>query len=121
MPNNDTDRTDTNAVFLTDFSIIWYHLIIWTTLGVGASFFVAGMVASRVGLMKHKWTWLPILTLLFGVVLGFVQGALPVALIAAMYHAIPFAVGLDVAAGIGIGTALVIVYFHLGRGDFIHK
>jgi hypothetical protein len=43
------------------------------------------------------------------------------ALIAAIYTSIPFSIGLDVAAGIGIGSALVIVYFHLGRGDFIHK
>jgi hypothetical protein len=30
-------------------------------------------------------------------------------------------IGIDIAAGLGIGQAVVIVYFHLGRADFIHR
>lgn len=43
------------------------------------------------------------------------------ALIAAMYRAVPYDVGIDAAAGLGIGQALIIIYFHLGRGDFVHR
>jgi hypothetical protein len=70
---------------------------------------------------RYRWVWLPLAMMALGAVLGFLDGALPAALIAALYHSIPYAIGIDVAGGIGIGQALIITYFHLGRADFIHR
>lgn len=100
---------------------IWIQLTIWTMMGVGIVFFGAGIVACRVGKTRFKWTWLPLCMLVLGVSVGFMQGALSSALIAALYTSIPYSIGLDIAAGMGIGQAIIIVYLQLGRADFIHR
>ncbi len=86
-------------------------------------FFVAGVVAVRMGDVAtgYKWMWLPLAMLCLGAVIGFIDGAFPAALIAAIYQSIPYAIGIDVAGGIGIGQAMIITYFQLGRADFIHR
>jgi len=91
--------------------------------GCAAAFFSAGIVAIRVAEVRnvYKLSWLPLLTTLWGAGVGFMQGTLTACLIAAMYSAVPYTIGIDVAAGLGIGQAIIICYFHLGRADFIHK
>ena len=47
--------------------------------------------------------------------------SLLVLLLSCRLAAIPYPVGIDIAAGLGIGHAICITYFHLGRADFIHR
>lgn len=115
------NSTDTPYIFLTTFSDIWKHLTIWTMASVAVAFFIAGVVACRVGKTRYKWTWLPLLMLVVGAIVGFTEGAIAGAMLAAIYRSIPYEIGIDVAAGLGIGQAIVIVYLHLGRADFIHR
>ena len=42
-------------------------------------------------------------------------------MVALIYVSIPYTVGIDTVAGLGIGQAIIIIYFHLGRGDFVHR
>jgi hypothetical protein len=94
----------------------------WTVIGTAASFFFAGLRASSVGSKRRvKVLVFPIAGLVFGAGVGIVQGSVTAALMAAMYVSIPYSIGIDIAAGLGLGQALVIVYFHLGRADFIHR
>jgi len=69
----------------------------------------------------RRWTCIPLCSLVIGAITGFLQGCIASALVAALYYSIPYDVGIDIAAGLGIGQALVIVYFHLGRADFVHR
>ena len=121
MSSSVTDTDGTAAVFLSSFSDLWVYFTLWTMGGVGVAFFVAGVIACRVDSAAYKWTWVPPAMLVFGVVIGFLDGAIPATLIAAVYTSIPYAIGIDVAAGIGIGQAMIITYFQLGRADFIHR
>ena len=38
-------------------------------------------------------------------------------LLSGIYVSIPYRIGTDIAAGLGLGQAIIITYFHLGR-DF---
>lgn len=64
---------------------------------------------------------MPLGSTIIGAAFGFVQVAITSALIAAIYMSVPYAIGVDTAAGLGIGQAIVFIYFHLGRSDFIHR
>lgn len=65
--------------------------------------------------------WVPLGSTIMGAAVGFVQAAILSALIASIYMSVPYSVGIDTAAGLGIGEGIVFVYFHLGRSDFIHR
>jgi hypothetical protein len=116
----------TNAVFLTSSSEIWLNLVIWTMISTAAVFGGAAVYGVRVN-SDRKTTpgygmMLVILSsILFGGFIGFLQGCLSAALIAAISVSIPYPVGIDIAAGLGMGQAIIIIYFHLGRADFIHR
>jgi hypothetical protein len=111
-----------DGYFLTTFAGLWTHLIIWTMLGCALGFFGAGVLSCRVNQMgHHKWLWIPWLMLLFGAAVGFVEGCIIAAIVAAMYSSIAYEVGLDVATGLGLGQATIIMYCHLGRADFVHS
>ena len=111
-----------DGYFLTTFTGLWTHLIIWTMLGCALGFFGAGVLSCRVNQMgHHKWLWIPWLMLCFGAAVGFVEGCIIAAIVAAMYSSIAYEVGLDVATGLGLGQATIIMYCHLGRADFVHS
>jgi len=112
---------NTDAVFLSTFTDVWVHLTLWTMGCVGLTFFGAGVLACRVGDTGRKWMWVPLTSMFVGMATGFLQGCIASALVSALYNAIPYDVGIDIAAGLGIGQGLVIVYFHLGRADFVHR
>lgn len=110
------------GVFLQGEAELFTQLILWSMGGTSIAFLWAGIMACRVIDGKnHKWLWLPPLSLLVGLGVGFIDGAIISALISAIYMTIATQVSIDVAIGLGLGQALVIVYFHLGRADFIHS
>ena len=112
----------TNAVFLTTVVDVWIDIILWTMVFVAIAFLCASFVAIRVNKsVRYLWLWLPPAMLIWGGYIGFVHGAVSAVLIAAASIAIPYPVGIDIAAGLGIGQAICIIYFHLGRADFIHR
>jgi hypothetical protein len=115
----------TKAIFLTTVFDIWINLIIWCMITVAAVFFAASVHGVRVTSDKNTNKFgaigITLLSLVFGGFIGFIQGTIPAALIAAIAVSIPYSVGIDIAAGLGIGQAIIIVYFHLGRADFIHR
>lgn len=91
-------------------------------LFVSFAFLGAAVHALRVNRRsKYLWMYLPLLMMIMGAFVGFIHGAISAALIGAISTSIPFPVGIDIAAGLGIGQAICIVYFHLGRADFIHR
>jgi hypothetical protein len=102
---------------------VWVAIILWTMVFCAFAFLGAGVLAIRVNFAKSRWlwAWLPFATLFTGASVGFTHGALSAALIAAASISIPYPVGIDIAAGLGIGQAICILYFHLGRADFIHR
>lgn len=100
---------------------LWVHLTLWTMVGTAFCFFIAGVWMCRVAQTKHLWFWVPIGSVILGGCVGFFQGAISAALIAAIYMSVPYYVGVDGAAGLGVGQAIIITYFQLGRGDFIHR
>ena len=107
--------------FLKTFEELWLHLICWSMFGCGLGFFAAGVLSCRVTKMgNHKWLWVPPSMLVLGAAVGFVEGAIFSAIISAMYTSIGEEVGLDVATGLGLGQAIIIMYAHLGRADFMH-
>lgn len=61
-----------------------------------------------------------LLSPVIGGFIGFIHGCVPAALIGFVYRSIPFDLTLDVAAGLGIGQAIAIIYVQLGRVDFIN-
>ncbi len=70
---------------------------------------------------RPQWAWVPLGSVIVGASFGFVNTAIMSSLIAAVYLSVPYAIGIDTAAGLGIGQAIVFTYFHLGRSDFIHR
>eukprot|EP00472_Partenskyella_glossopodia_P003793 CAMPEP_0197525436 /NCGR_PEP_ID=MMETSP1318-20131121/12093_1 /TAXON_ID=552666 /ORGANISM="Partenskyella glossopodia, Strain RCC365" /LENGTH=111 /DNA_ID=CAMNT_0043078857 /DNA_START=459 /DNA_END=790 /DNA_ORIENTATION=+ len=42
------------------------------------------------------------------------------ALIAGLYRSIPYSPGVDIATGLGVGQAIVILYMDMGGAVFIH-
>jgi hypothetical protein len=118
------DASSGDAVFLVTVLDAWLDMTIWTMLGVGLTFFGAGIQACRVHVQKTSkvlWIVIPLSAAILGVAIGFLQGTVSAALVAAISMAIPYPLGLDIAAGLGFSQAIIIVYFHLGRADFIHR
>lgn len=112
----------TDAVFLTTVLDVWIDIILWTMVFTAIAFLGASIQAIRLyKSVRYMWVWLPPLMMAFGAIVGFVHGSISAALIGAASIAIPYPVGIDIAAGLGIGQAICIIYFHLGRADFIHR
>lgn len=110
------------GVFLDTFYDLWTHLVAWTMMGCAIAFGWAGVRACRVTTgYNHKWLWLPLTMMVIGSLVGFFEGAFVAALLSAMYMSIPYPVGVDVATGLGLGQAMIIIYCHLGRADFIQS
>lgn len=103
------------TVHLSGFLDCWIFIIIWTVVGVSMSFFFAGIKMCMVTENTCMWLYVPILFALLGALIGFVEGCVSTALISGLYSEIPYDLGLDNVAGLGLGQALVIVYSHLGR------
>jgi len=100
---------------------IWLYLTLWATAVVGITFFVAGLWGSFISKSFTRWLWLPITASVIGMIFGFVQAAVISALIARVMVSVPYTLGIDLAAGIGIAQGLIFLYFHMGRAEFIHR
>ena len=114
-----------DAVFLTTLSSIFITIITWTTVATAIMFFGASVYALRT-LTNKQTPWytyiiVPAVASVWGGGLGFIQSAISSALIGATAVSINQSVGIDIAAGLGLGQAIIIIYFHLGRADFIHR
>lgn len=112
----------TDAIFLTTVLDVWIDIMLWTMVFTSFAFVGASFVAIRANKsIRYLWLWLPPVLAAFGAGVGFMHGTVSAALIAAASISIPYPVGIDIAAGLGIGQAICIIYFHLGRADFIHR
>ncbi len=67
------------------------------------------------------WWWLlfPIGSGLLGILYGLISGCVTAILIGAIYSSIPYALPEDICVGLGIGQAIIICYFHVGRAAFV--
>ncbi len=84
--------------------------------------FISRFLLPPISTATHpQWAWVPLGSVIVGASFGFVNTAIMSSLIAAVYLSVPYAIGIDTAAGLGIGQAIVFTYFHLGRSDFIHR
>lgn len=134
-PSSSTDLTD-NAVY-SSFYDAWLAITVWTILFTSFVFCSAGIYAVYLNMrypphdsaikVRNKYIqflslcWIPVLTSIIGAGVGFSQGTISAALVSAIASAIPYTVGVDIAAGLGISQGIIIIYFHLGRADFIHQ
>lgn len=100
---------------------IWLHVICWTMACVGTFFLGAGVIGVAKSGSRLSLILIPLLWATLGLFVGMAEGGLSSLLVAAIYNSVPYAVGIDTAAGIGVGQGLLMVYFHLGRGDFVHR
>ncbi|GAB5368394.1 hypothetical protein AAMO2058_001315500 [Amorphochlora amoebiformis] len=109
-----------DIVFLSSFSEIWTFVTIWAVTVVGIVYFIMFCRVPYVDIFKLKGLWIPWVAMTWGIIVGFIHGAPIAAVIAGLYTTIPYAIGSDVATSIGIAEAIVIIYFHWGRGLFVH-
>jgi hypothetical protein len=144
MSSNSTNTTsvgvssvDDGSTFYSNFFDAWVAITIWTILFTSLIFFAAGVYAVYLNMrytpednairVKNKYiqflslSWIPILTCIIGSGIGFSQGTISAALVSSIASSIPYAIGVDIAAGLGISQGIIIIYFHLGRADFIHR
>jgi len=107
--------------FLGSFNDLWVTIILSCMAGCGTFFFFSGILQARLwpGNKKHVWIYLPIANLIMGAAIGFIYCSVCAAAIAALYVSAFYEIGIDTAAGIGIAMAIMIVYFHMGKADFI--
>lgn len=103
------------TIYLESFEEIWLAIMAWTITTCSVVFLVGGVKLCTVLEGTLVWLFAPIGFALLGAFIGLVEGALITALIAGLYTSIPHQLGLDVSCGLGIGQAIIIVYFHLGR------
>lgn len=101
---------------LTGWYQHWQFVTGFTVIGCSFAYFVAGLVACWSLRRPRALLWLPLLAAIVGGSVGLVTGGLSAALIAKIYDAIPYSLGTDVAACLGLAQAVLIVYFNLGRG-----
>lgn len=127
----------TDAVFFTTVIDAWSAITVWTIMTTALVFLCAGIYALHLNMrykpedsairVKHKSTqflsllWIPALACIVGAGIGFSQGTISAAMISLIAQTIPYQVGIDIAAGLGISQGIVICYFHMGRADFIHR
>ena len=109
-----SDFTADSVDFLESFSELWSYITLYTVAGCAAVYFGAGVRACRVlEYRRSRWStyiWVPLATASLGAVLGFISGALSALVLSALYVSIPYAIGTDVAAGLGIGQAAIVTY-----------
>ena len=107
---------------IDNFSELWNTMILFTLVGNYIAFYCAGIIACRVMNKSYMtYIYIPILFGLVGVILGFCCGAFTAALIAAVYISVPYSLPYSVVIGLGIGQSIIIIYFHLGRAEFVHQ
>ena len=95
---------------------MWRYITGFTVIGCAFAYFVAGLVACWALRRARALLWVPLLAAVAGGVVGLFTGGLSALLIAKIYDAIPYSLGTDVAACLGLAQAVLIIYFNLGRG-----
>ena len=107
---------------INTFAELWITIVLYTIVGTAGAFYVAGCWGCRVlNKSAFLYVWLPLVTAVIGACLGFLCGVITALFIAATYTAIPYDVPLSIAIGLGLSQALLIVYFYLGRADFVYQ
>ncbi|CEO96143.1 putative transmembrane protein 170 [Plasmodiophora brassicae] len=111
-----SDVTVEDVRMLTTFPEMWTHIIAWTVSTVAAIYWCAGVLACRVlARPRTLYIWVPILSATLGATLAFLTASLTTVMMVAVYVSIPYSIGVDIAGGLGVGQAVIICYFHLGR------
>lgn len=119
---NDGLSIDSGVDVVVTFPALWAIITLFTMAGTSFAFYVSGFLACRVLKKELKeYIYIPILFAIVGVFLGFFCGAATAVFISAVYRSIPYSVPTMIAIGLGLGQAVIIIYFHLGRADFVHQ
>ena len=95
---------------------LWRYITGFTVIGTAFFYFMAGLVACWALHKTRALLWLPLLAAVVGGIVGLFTGGLSALLIAKIYDSIPYSLGTDVAACLGVAQAVLIIYFNLGRG-----
>jgi len=89
-----------------DFGDIWFAVTFWNTIGCGIVYLGCGIVAAVISKRFKIAAFLPLITTLYGLVVGISAGAIAALTIAAMYSTGPFQMQWEIAAVWGLGLAL---------------
>ena len=117
-------------ILFEDFAPIFWCISISTILTVGIFYGIAGIVAYRAlnkfqmgrpNRWKKKMRCIPFGFMLLGIIISAVPSFLSASIIAALYVKIPYAISLDYGIAFGFGQALIFVYIHWGKMQFLHK
>eukprot|EP01083_Nonionella_stella_P076837 209546_1 len=123
--------SDDDIILFEEWKEIFWVISISTILTVGICYLIAGIIAYRAlkkfqqstgkNTWKNKMKLMPFGFLLLGILISSVPSFLSASIIAALYVHIPYAISLDYGCALGVGQALIFVYIHWGKMQFLHK
>jgi hypothetical protein len=106
---------------LGTFEQLWTEITFWCVIGTGTVYLCAGVLFVRALTRRSvHYMWIPAVSCILGGIIGIFSGGIASLVLAAIYVSVPYAIGADTAFGLGIGLALLITYFQIGRADFSH-
>lgn len=121
---------ENDAILFDQYAQIFWCISISTIMTVGICYLIAGIIAYR-ALKKfqgkrpieweNKMKFIPFGFMLLGIIISSVPSFLSASIIAALYVRIPYAISLDYGIALGAGQALIFVYIHWGKMQFLHK
>merc|ERR1712154_274615 len=108
---------------------IFWCISVSTIVTVGICYLIAGIIAYRALnkfdgrplTWKNKMKFVPFGFMLLGMLISAIPSFLSASIIAALYVKIPYAISLDYGIALGAGQALIFVYIHWGKMQFLHK
>eukprot|EP01084_Bolivina_argentea_P182907 315689_1 len=122
---------DDDPIMFDEYGQIFWCLSISTILTVGICYGIAGIIAYRSlkkfqqkrpnKPWKKKMKFIPFGFMLLGMLISAIPSFLSASIVAALYDRIPYAISLDYGCALGAGQALIFVYIHWGKMQFLHK
>ena len=70
---------------------------------------------------QKKMKWIPFGLMILGMAISSIPSFLSASIVAALYIKIPYTISLDYGVALGAGQALIFVYIHWGKMQFLHK
>ena len=122
--------SEDNTILFEHYDQIFWCISISTILTVGICYLIAGIIAYRALKKfqegrpiewKKKMKLIPFGFFMSGIIISAVPSFLSASIVAALYVRIPYAISLDYGIALGAGQALIFVYIHWGKMQFLHK
>eukprot|EP00727_Mastigamoeba_balamuthi_P008660 m51a1_g4416 hypothetical protein (123) ;mRNA; f:7974-8488 len=122
MPTSSNDFVNKYILFeppLTGFTEIWKVVVTWNVVAFGFLYLVCGLIAACV-FRRHRSAAvaIPVVSTLFGALIGFAGGALLSLIAAAIYSAGPFAMQWWMGLAWGLGLCLIYTIHSLTKFVF---